>query len=63
MDSEYSLNDLGLDDFDYSPWFKKLDNVPPTLPLEGDEVEVKEQAGCKIVTPNKILTRLLILLA
>ena len=63
MGSEYSFDELGLDDFDYSPRFKKLHNVPSTLPLEGDEVEVKERTGCKIVTPNKLLTRLLISLA
>ena len=32
-------------------------------PLEGDEEEVKEWKGLKILTPNKLLTRLPILLA
>ena len=32
-------------------------------PLEGDEEEVKEGTGLKISTPNKLLTRLPILLA
>ena len=36
-----------------------LSNIPP---LEGDE-EVKEGNGFKILTPNKLLTRLPILLA
>ena len=31
-------------------------------PLEGDEEEVKEGKGLKILTPYKLLTRLLILL-
>ena len=31
--------------------------------LEGDEEEVKEETGLKILTPNKLLTRLPILLA
>ena len=31
--------------------------------LEGDEEEVKEEKGLKILTPNKLLTRLPILLA
>ena len=63
MASEYSFDDLELDDYDYSAWFKELDNVPPTLPLEVDEEEVKKGTGSKIVTPNKLLTRLPILLA
>ena len=32
-------------------------------PLEGDEEEVKEGKGLKLLTPNKLLTRLTILLA
>ena len=32
-------------------------------PLEGDEEEVKEGKGIQILSPNKILTRLPILLA
>ena len=32
-------------------------------PLKGDEEEVKEGKGLKLLTPNKLLTRLLILLA
>ena len=31
-------------------------------PLEDDEEEVKEEKGLKILAPNKLLTRLLILL-
>ena len=37
-------------------------DIPGMLPLEGDE-EVKEGKGLKILTPNKLLTRLPILLA
>ena len=33
------------------------------LPLEGDEEEVKQGKELKILTPNKLLTRLPILLA
>ena len=33
------------------------------LLLEGDEEEVKERKGLKILTPKKLLTRLSILLA
>ena len=32
-------------------------------PLEGDEEEVKKRKGLKSLTPNKLLTRLTILLA
>ena len=32
-------------------------------PVEGDEEEVKEGKGLKVLTPNKLLTRLSILLA
>ena len=38
-------------------------NIPDVPPLEGDEEEVKEGKGLKILTPNKLLTRLPILLA
>ena len=37
-----------------------LINLPP---LEGDAEEVKEGKGLKILTPNKLLTRISILLA
>ena len=37
-----------------------LSEIPPT---EGDKEEVKEEKGLKILTPNKLLTRLPILLA
>ena len=32
-------------------------------PLEGDEEELRDRKGLKILTPNKLLTRLLILLS
>ena len=38
-------------------------DIPDMPPLEGDEEEVKEGKGLKILTPNKPLTRLPILLA
>ena len=48
--------------YDYYEWYKEkeLDDLPP---LEGDKEEVKEGKGLKILTPNKLLTRLPILLA
>ena len=45
---------------DHSDEFIDIPDIPP---LEGDEEEVKEGKGLKILTPNKLLTRLPILLA
>ena len=66
-----------LETYNYDTWFKnkKLsDNVRETdeeesidlfdmPPLEGDEEELKEAKGLTILTPNKLLARLPILLA
>ena len=59
--------------YNYNNWFKKEESVDTTRksdkeesdipPLEGDEEEVKEGQGLTILTPNKLLTRLPILLA
>ena len=38
-------------------------DLQPIPALEGDEEEVKEGKGLKILTPNKLLTRLPVLLA
>ena len=62
MVKKYSFDNLPLNDYDYSPWFEKSDDVPSMLPLEGDE-EAKEGKGLKILTPNKILTRRPVLIA
>ena len=35
-------------------------NLPPMLALESDEEELKKGSRLKLLTPNKILTRLLI---
>ena len=43
-------------------WFEESDDVPSMLPLEGDE-ETKEGKGLKILTSNKLLTRLPVLIA
>ena len=37
--------------------------LPPMPPLEGDEEEAKEETRIKILTLNKVLTRLPVLLA
>ena len=62
-----------IDGYDYSEWNKELDNLPP---LEGNEEKYyiassmslskgdrKGWKGLRILTPNKLLTRLQILLA
>ena len=41
----------------------KFIDIPDTPPLDRDEEEVKEGKGLKILTPNKLLTRLPIWLA
>ena len=35
--------------------------IPPMPPLEGNEEEVKEGKGLKVLTPNKLLTRPILL--
>ena len=42
---------------------REYDNLPPMPPLEGDKKELKEKKGLKILTPNKLLTNLLVLFA
>ena len=39
------------------------DDLPPMPPLEGDQEEVKKGKGLTILTPNKLLTSLPVLLA
>ena len=45
------------------PQLEGDEKVPPMLPLKSEEEEVKEVKGLKILTPNKLLTRLPVLLA
>ena len=42
---------------------EESEDLPPVPPLEGDEEEVKEGKGLKILTGNKLLPRLPVLLA
>ena len=42
---------------------EESEDLPPMPPLEGDEEELKEGKGLKILNPNKLLIRLPILLA
>ena len=72
MNPKYDSFNLTLDAFDYDEWYteesdysivkvikKKIDNLPP---LKGDK-EAKERKWLKILTLNKLLTRLPVLLA
>ena len=52
---------LFLDIYNYDDWFENEEFG--MLPLECDEEKVKEEKGLKILTPNKLVTRLSILLA
>ena len=64
--SRYNISDLFLDYHDYDHLFvspiEGSKKVPPIPPIEGDE-KVKKGKGLKILTLNKLLTRLPILLA
>ena len=78
MGNKYDLNNLFLETHNYDKRFENdaLDDVASRIsnkeesvdlsdmpPLEGDEEELKEGKRLKILTPNKLLTRLPILLA
>ena len=52
---------LFLDIYNYDDWFENEEFG--MLPLKCDEEKVKEEKGLKILTPNKLVTRLSILLA
>ena len=60
---KYSVDNLTLDYYYYSLWFEEFVDLPPMQTLQCDEEEVKELKGLKILTPNKLLTRLPVLLA
>ena len=61
------ISDLFLDDYDYDDWFVPPvagdEKVPPMSLPEGEEDEKTEEKGLNVLTPNKLLTRLPILLA
>ena len=58
-----NFDNLALFDYVYSQCFEQLDNGPTISPLKSVEEEVKEGTGIKILTPIKILNRLLVLMA
>ena len=77
MGNKYDPINLFLGTYDYIFCFQNEESTDTTarksneesidlsdmLPLAGDEEEVKEEKGLKILTPNKLLTRLPMLLA
>ena len=78
IDPKYDPKNLFLEGYDYSVWSENEEelsdqkeladkeetvDLSDVLPLEGDEEEVKGGKGLKVLTPNKLLTRLLMLLA
>ena len=76
LGNKYDPANLFLETYNYDPWFQNEELSDTTIksgkeesidlsdmpPLEGDE-EVTERKGLKILTPNKLLTTLPILLA
>ena len=77
MDDEYDPINLFLETYNHNVWFENEEWTDTTSrkkdkkeyvdlfdmpPLTGDE-EAKEEKELKILTPNKLLTRLQILLA
>ena len=69
---KYNRESLFLEGYDYSAWSKnkrestdkvEFEDLSVILSLEGDEDEVKKGQRIKILTSNKLLTRLPIILA
>ena len=77
MDPKYDPESLFLKTYNFDSWFENEESTDkeesiykeesthaqPMPPLESDEQEVKGGKGFKILTPNKLLTRLPVLLA
>ena len=75
LGNKYDPINLFLETYNYNVWFEneessdatktdeKSTDLPPMPPLESDEEEAKERKRSKILTPNKLLTRLSTLLA
>ena len=70
MGSKYDPINFFLETYNYHVWFKNEKStdirtkrtLPPMSALEDDKEEVKEGKRLKILTPNKLLIRLLVLL-
>ena len=75
LGNKYDPINLFIEKYNYDVWLEseespnttktdeKSTDLPPMLPLEGDDEEVKEGKRLKILTPKKFLTRLPVLLA
>ena len=72
MGNKYDPINLILETYNYNIWFENEESDDTTSrksdlsdmpPIEGDKEEVKEGKGLKILTPNKLLIILPILLA
>ena len=66
---KFDPDNLTLKGYNYDEWYKEkssdeenLHDLPPTPPIDGDE-EVSKRESLKMLTPNKLLTRLPVLLA
>ena len=65
---KYDHANLTLDEYDFSKWYKELDELPPLKDDEGKYYTAssiylsKEGKGLKILTPKKLLARLPMLL-
>ena len=62
-DYDKFYNETSIEDYDDYDDSDEFIDIPGKVPLEGDEEKVKEGNGLTILTPNKLLTRLTILLA
>ena len=71
MGNKYDPINLILETYNYNIWFENEESDDTTSrksdlsdmpPIEGDKEEVKEGKGLKILTPNKLLIILPILL-
>ena len=71
MGNKYGPINLILETYNYNIWFENEESDDTTSrksdlsdmpPIEGDKEEVKEGKGLKILTPNKLLIILPILL-
>ena len=62
---KYIPGNLFVETDKYEDWIKKDDiklaDIPLMPPLEGEEEEIKDEKGKKILTPKKLLTKLSIL--
>ena len=65
LGNKYDPINLFLETYNYDNWFENEESVDLSdmPPLEGDEEEVKEGKGLKILTPKKLLITLPTLLA